>query len=118
MGRRIRDRLASAPLVGVVRRGDELWPDGLDPELWRGFRYVDGAARGLPAVTEAELLNVLEWVVDRAVAVEEEILLREAAAVFGTQVGARVRARLEGALAGLVEAGRAARSGSTVRSVG
>ncbi len=125
LGARIRRRVeravsSLAPAERPLRRGEWLWPVEADPESWRGFRVPrEGAGlRPLERIPPEEIANAAGWVLQRALSIGEEELLRETAAVFGvSRMGKRVRAvALEG-LDRLTEQGRCRREGGRYKVV-
>ncbi len=105
-----------------LRRSSDLgtfyWAEGTTPESYRGFRRTpEGVSRSLAEVAPEEIANAMAQVVRASHRIEVEELLREAAAVFGTQrVTPPVRERLEAVLAWAVRDGRLQLDGDRVHS--
>jgi very-short-patch-repair endonuclease len=113
VGSRIRARileaaafLPSAERPGVV--GEFVWPAGVQPATWRGFRVADeGSDRDVDDVPVEEIANAAAWVLSAAVSCSREALVKEVGARLG--IGTRskaARARLDGGVERLVHEGR------------
>ncbi len=113
LGRRIRATLDAAldSLPDPERptaRGEVLWPVGLDPVAWRGFRYQDGADRDVGQVPAEEAANAAAWVLERGISMSREALRRETARILGAaQLGRRVRQAIEAGVEHLIDRGDA-----------
>jgi hypothetical protein len=113
------DILATAG--SLVVRGDFLWPPGLDPEAWPGFRAPPpgGVAREAAEIPIEEIAGALAWVLAQNLALDRADLLRQAARAFGiARVGPRVADRLDEAIRWLADRRRCAIDGERVRWLG
>lgn len=102
------------------RRKGFLWQNGVDPAAWREVRVpVDGQEathRSADQIPPEELANAAEWVVQQAISISRDELVRETAFVFGiTRRGRRVREAVEGAIGLLVDSGRCVEDGDDIR---
>jgi very-short-patch-repair endonuclease len=104
LGSRIRARIVeAAPRLPTNRQptvvGEFVWPAGVRPDSWRGFRVADeGSGRDVEDVPVEEVVNVAVWVLSAAVSCSREALVKEVGARLG--IGSRSRAART-----LVEAG-------------
>ena len=126
MGKNIRQTLENAlntlpPEERPVRRGDWLWPAGIAPDTWRGIRIPTphpSAQRSTDQIPPEEIANAAEWVLGRALSIEQEDLERETARVFGfLKVKRKVKAGMMAGIAHLVATGRARLEGTTLKVV-
>lgn len=80
------------------RLGDFAWPQGMEPETWKGFRIAGTAgSRTLEEVAPQEIANAMQAVLEEYPDLEYvDEVLRPTAELFGiVRLGANVRARLE-----------------------
>ncbi|WP_100350241.1 AAA domain-containing protein [Luteimicrobium subarcticum] len=84
--------------VRKSRHGDFVWPQGVDPATWTGYRSADAdMSRTLDEVAPEEIANAIRALVRDGRGTTDEELLRATAEVFGiVRLGANVRTRLEG----------------------
>jgi hypothetical protein len=77
--------------------GDFIWPHGVDPSTWRGFRRNDGElARKVTEMAPEEVLNAMRVCVQVGQAVSRRELVELTARLFGhDRLTAAVRERLE-----------------------
>ena len=78
------------PLLGTrpyTQIGDEiyLWPKGVDPSSWRGFRQSNLEQRKLEDITPFEVVNAMESVVRQSISISEAELIRWTATFFGAK---------------------------------
>ena len=70
--------------VGIGPGAEFIWPRGLDPEAWRGFRRsVDSRSRPVLDVAPQEVLNAMCAIASVTRGMAQHELEREALAVFG-----------------------------------
>ena len=88
---------------GKARRatdlGSFLWPEGLSPESWRGFRRQErgqSGARSVEEIAPEEIRNALLYLVETGVGISRSDAVAELAEAFGIKrVSKGIRARLE-----------------------
>jgi hypothetical protein len=87
--------------------GDFVWPSGVDPSTWRGFRRNDGElARKVTEMAPEEVLNAMRVCVHVGQAVSMRELVELTARLFGhDRLTSAVRERLEALLNFGVESG-------------
>ncbi|MGO1287036.1 MAG: DUF4011 domain-containing protein [Cellulosimicrobium funkei] len=92
-----RSQIRKSPLGAFV------WPTGMDPDQWTGYRTPDvNASRRFDEIAPEEILNAMRLVVDSDPALGDEETLRRTATVFGvSRVSAGARARLEAVIEAL-----------------
>jgi hypothetical protein len=74
--------LSTLPPSAVV--DDYLWPEGVDPATWTGFRrQVSGTDRPIDHVPAQEIANAMVALCRASAGMRREELLTQAAAVFG-----------------------------------
>ncbi|MBM4281149.1 MAG: DUF4011 domain-containing protein [Deltaproteobacteria bacterium] len=121
LGARIRTRiLASLVALPSSRRpvvvGDFVWPPGVDPSTWRGFRVVDAdVERDVDDVPAEEVANAAGWVLQAAVSCSRDALVKEVGARLG--IGSRskaARAVLDAGVDRLLRDGRGHADGEKV----
>jgi hypothetical protein len=118
-GERIADILKVAPrgLLHKSPNGDVVaWPDGTDPRSFTGFRMPeDGSKRPVDDVPYPELVNAMVAHALASHGLRQDDLLRATARTFGTtQLGKKVRERLEPVLDAAVRSGDLAYDGDHV----
>ena len=81
--------------------GRFVWPEGVDPTTWRGFRRNDGEmARKLTEMAPEEVLNAMRTYLQAGTAVGRSELLDVVSKLFGHErMTAPVRERLEAVIA-------------------
>lgn len=62
-----------------------LWPNGVDPSSWRGFRQSNLEQRKLEDITPYEVANAMESVVRQSISISETELIRWTATFFGAK---------------------------------
>ena len=64
---------------------DELyvWPNILQPDMWRGFRRTNSDQRKLEEITPYEIVNAMEVTVRRSITISPEELVRWTGEFFG-----------------------------------
>ena len=84
---------------GVRIEGEFLWPKGLEPETWTGFRVAGadpGSLREAEHIPPEEAANAAAALLQGLVSLPRRDLIREMGKVFGFQrLGRRVEARME-----------------------
>jgi len=78
------------PLLGTrpyTQIGNDvyLWPNGVDPGSWRGFRQSNLEQRKLEDVTPYEVVNAMESVIRQSISISETELTRWTATFFGAK---------------------------------
>jgi hypothetical protein len=89
-------KLVPRDRVKKDRLGDFAWPEGLDPQVWTGYRSADRAgSRSLEEIAPEEIANAMHAVRRLAPQLDEEAVLRRTAEIFGiVRLGAHVKSRL------------------------
>ncbi|CDK00265.1 conserved hypothetical protein [Microbacterium sp. C448] len=89
-------KLVPRDRVKKDRLGAFAWPEGLDPQVWTGYRPADkDGSRSLEEVAPEEIANAMKAVRRLASGLDEEAILRRTAEIFGiVRLGALVKARL------------------------
>lgn len=77
---------------------DVLWASESHRAEWRGFRYHDQDSRKFEEIPQPELTWVAAWVVERAVSISREDLVREVAKTYNTQPGSKIRETIQAAI--------------------
>ncbi|MBN1093301.1 DUF4011 domain-containing protein [Blastococcus sp. TML/M2B] len=89
-------------------QGEHLWPEGVTPESYEGFRrQVSSTDRPIDQVASEEIANAMRALCRAAAGMRRDELFTQTAAVFGhKRRSAAVTAVLEGALATALDRGR------------
>ncbi|MDO8147497.1 DUF4011 domain-containing protein [Isoptericola sp. b515] len=90
-------RLVPRALVRKSRLGTFVWPEGVDPDSWTGYRQAgDEPARKIDEIAPEEIAAAMRAVLRDQPGISKEATLRRTAAIFGpTRLSATTRARLE-----------------------
>jgi len=90
-------RLVPKGQMRKSRLGTFVWPTGLDPATWTGFRTVDpDGSRTLDEVAPEEISNAMRAVIARRPNMDDDGVIRLTAELFGiVRLGANLRVRLE-----------------------
>ena len=86
--------------------GTFVWPAGVDPDTWTGYRTL--GPRSIDEVATQEIANAMRSILSTSPGLGGETLIRRSAELMGiSRIGANVRARLEGVYANLPGSGSA-----------
>jgi len=76
--------------------GDFVWPIGVKPQEWTGFRSSVAADRPLDEIAPEEIANAMRHVIAQQGSASGDELLRATADIFGiSRLGGNIRSRLE-----------------------
>ena len=76
--------LAIRQVTEVVEDMYVVWPDGVDPSVWKDFRRTTVDVRKLETITPYEVVNVMAVTVRRSITISSEELIRWTAQYFGS----------------------------------
>jgi hypothetical protein len=101
-----------AELVRRSELGEFVWPSGVDPDTWRGYRTTpEDVERPLSDVAPEEIINAMAAVAAERVCTDDEELFRATLALFGQRrLTGPTTARLEPCLDFALRASRLIRT--------
>lgn len=111
-------RLLPAHLMITSEGARYVWPEGLDPETWRGYRVPpEGSARPVDTISAHEIANAMaEIAPDGGGIAEDELLTSTHRAFGGTKRSAAIEEELSRGLAHALEAGLLVRADGLIRA--